>query len=172
MDEMRWFGALVRAIEGLAAVFLAIMTALTFVAVILRYVFNYVIPDAFDVARLLLGIGIFWGIAAANYRNEHIGMDLAWSLAGPRGRRRIDIFSSLVTLAAFFVFWWMLTFKVRDTFATGETTFDLHLPLWGFYGVAWVGITAGCLLLAVRVLRLLADRPDTRKEPQDALPLE
>ena len=123
-------------------------------------------------ARLLLGIGIFWGIAAANYRNEHIGMDLVWSMVGTRGRRWIDIFSGLVTLAAFFVFWWMLSFKVRDTYATGETTFDLHLPLWGFYAAAWVGITAGCLLLLVRVVRLLRDRPDTRKEPQEALPLE
>ncbi len=172
MSESRWFGPLLRGIEWLAALFLAIMTALTFVAVILRYIFNYVIPDSFDVARLLLGIGIFWGIAAANYRNEHIGMDLGWSLAGPRGRRRIDIFSSLVTLVAFFVFWWMFSFKVRDTFATGETTFDLHLPLWGFYAAAWVGITAGCLLLLVRVWRLLSDRPETRREPQDALPLE
>jgi len=30
--------------------------------------FNYSIPDSFDIGRLLLGILIFWGIAATSYR--------------------------------------------------------------------------------------------------------
>jgi len=168
----RGFGSLVTAIERLAAIFLAVMTALTFVAVVLRYAFNYVIPDAFDISRLLLGIAIFWGIAAANYRDEHIGMDLVWSLAGARGRRTIDIAAGLLTLAVFLVFGWMMTFKVYDTLRSGETTFDLHLPLWLFYAVAWLGIVAGALLLGIRIWRLIASAPGADDKGQSNLMLD
>jgi len=142
-------------LETFAALFLAAITTLTFVAVILRYIFSYVIPDSFDIARLILGVSIFWGIATANYRDEHIGMDLVWSMAGSRGKRFLDVVAGLITLAAFCVFAWMFTFKVQDTWHSGETTFDLHLPLWIFYALAWLGVAAGVLLLAVRVWRLI-----------------
>jgi len=145
------FQWLVMAIERVTALFLAAITALTFVAVFLRYLAGYVIPDSYDIARLLLGVAIFWGIAAANYRDEHIGMDLVWSLLGRRGRWAIDAVAGLVTLAVFGVFFWMFSFKVVDTFRSGETTFDLHLPLWAFYALAWLGVFAGAVLLAVRV---------------------
>ena len=45
--------------------------------------FNYAIPDSFDIGRLLLGILIFWGIAATSYRGTHITVDLVWANVGP-----------------------------------------------------------------------------------------
>jgi TRAP-type C4-dicarboxylate transport system permease small subunit len=143
-------------LENVAAGFLAAITVLTFVAVILRYIFSYVIPDSFDIARLLLGASIFWGIATANYRDEHIGMDLVWSLVSKRGKYIIDVIAGIVTLAVFGVFGWMFTFKFQDTLRSGETTFDLHVPLAFFYGLAWLGVAAGVVLLAIRVWRLIA----------------
>ncbi len=163
MKQALRFTVVVTAIEWIAALLLAVITVLTFVAVILRYIFSYAIPDSYDVARLLLGVAIFWGIAAANYRDEHIGMDLVWSLVGARGKRTLDIAAGLVTLVVFIVFTWMFTFKVGDTFRSGETTFDVHLPLWTFYGLAWLGLFAGALLLALRVWRLIA-HPETVPE--------
>ena len=53
------------AIETTAASFLAVVTLLTFVSVLLRYFFAWAIPDSYDFTRLLLGILIFWGIAVA-----------------------------------------------------------------------------------------------------------
>ena len=37
---------------------------------------------------MLLGILIFWGIAATSYRGTHITVDLVWSAAGPREQAR------------------------------------------------------------------------------------
>ncbi|HEX7952086.1 MAG TPA: TRAP transporter small permease [Burkholderiales bacterium] len=145
----------VTVIEAIAAVFLAFITALTFVAVILRYVFSYAVADSYDIARLMLGVSIFWGIAAANYRDEHIGMDLVWSMVGKRGKWIIDVCAGLVTLAVFVVFAWMFTLKLGDTFRSGETTFDLHLPLWGFYALAWLGLVSGVVLLSLRMWRMI-----------------
>ncbi len=78
---------LIGAMELFAAWLLAAITALTFTSVILRYAFNWSIPDSFDVGRNLLGIAIFWGIALAAYRGEHITVDLLWGALGPRARR-------------------------------------------------------------------------------------
>jgi TRAP-type C4-dicarboxylate transport system permease small subunit len=159
-------------LESVAASFLAAITALTFVAVILRYLFSYVIPDSFDIARLLLGAAIFWGIATANYRDEHIGMDLLWSMTGPRGKRLLDVAAGLTTLAAFCAFTWMFTFKLQDTWRNGETTFDLHLPLWWFYALAWLGLAAGVVLLVVRVWRLIAHPALAGEKGTDSLTME
>ena len=79
-------------IELAAAIFIGIVAIDIFVSVILRYAFSASIPDSYDFGRLLLGILIFWGIAATSYRGGHITVDLVWAAAGPRGKRLIDVF--------------------------------------------------------------------------------
>ena len=72
------------AIEWIAAGFVGIVAANIFISVLLRNFFNYSIPDSFDFGRMLLGILIFWGIAATSYRGTHITVDLVWANVGPR----------------------------------------------------------------------------------------
>ena len=72
-------------------------------------------PDSYDFGKLLLGILIFWGIAATSYRGTHITVDLVWAAAGPRGKRLIDIFATLVLLFVVSVQTAMLFDKVRLT---------------------------------------------------------
>ena len=69
---------------------------------LLRYFFGYSIPDAYDFGQLLLGILIFWGIAATSYRGTHITVDLLWANVGTCWQRVIDVFATLVLL---FVVW-------------------------------------------------------------------
>ena len=71
-------------IEWVAAIFVGIVAANIFIAVLLRNVFSVSIPDAYDFGRLMLGILIFWGIAATSYRGGHITVDLLWANVGPR----------------------------------------------------------------------------------------
>jgi Tripartite ATP-independent periplasmic transporters, DctQ component len=85
-------------IELVAAFFVGIVAADIFISVLLRYFFAIQIPDAYDFGRLLLGILIFWGIAATSYRGTHITVDLVWSNVGPRWQRVIDVFATLVLL--------------------------------------------------------------------------
>ena len=80
-------------IEWIAAGFVGIVAADIFCRVLLRNLFNYAIPDAFDFGRLLLGILIFWGIAATSYRGGHITVDLIWANVGPKYQRMIDVFA-------------------------------------------------------------------------------
>src|ERR1700740_2197563 len=85
-------------IEWIAAGFVGIVALDIFVSVLLRNTLNYAIPDSFDIGRMLLGILIFWGIAATSYRGTHITVDLVWSNVGPRYQRLIDVFATLVLL--------------------------------------------------------------------------
>ena len=81
-------------IEAIAAVFVGLVAADIFISVLLRRFFSVQIPDAYDFGSMLLGILIFWGIAATSYRGTHITVDLVWAQAGPRWKRAIDIFAT------------------------------------------------------------------------------
>ena len=145
----------VRLVEGAAGLFLAFIAALTFVSVLCRYVFHTVIPDGFDIGRLMLGVAVFWGIAGAACRNDHIRVDVLWAML-PRAYRRImDLFAMAATLAGLSVLALMSFRHVLSAQASNQTTFDLQLPLWPFYGVAWLGIALAVLLLFVRIFRPL-----------------
>jgi TRAP-type transport system small permease protein len=160
---------LLAAMELFAAWLLAAITALTFISVVLRYAFNWSIPDSFDAGRNLLGIAIFWGIALAAYRGEHITVDLLWSALGPRARRVMDAFAGIVTLLCVAVFAWAMADKVLSTYRDNVLTFDLHLPVWIFYAVAWAGLALCIPLLLARLWRQLM-RPEAGEPAQPAAP--
>jgi TRAP-type C4-dicarboxylate transport system permease small subunit len=152
-------------IEWIAAGFVGIVAANIFIAVLLRNLFSYAIPDSFDFGRLLLGILIFWGIAATSYRGGHITVDLVWANAGPRYQRMIDVFATLVLLFVVTVQTYTLFDKVRGTYYDHVLTFDLRLPVWPFFAVAWAGDVSAVLLIAVRTYRLVF-QPELMHDPK------
>src|SRR5207253_1932975 len=126
-------------IELVAAIFVGIVAADIFISVLLRNFFSVQIPDSYDFGRLLLGILIFWGIAATSYRGTHITVDLVYANVGPKLQRFIDVFATLVLLFVVSVQTWTLFDKVVSTRADNVLTFDLRLPTWPFFLVAWLG---------------------------------
>jgi TRAP-type C4-dicarboxylate transport system permease small subunit len=152
-------------IEWIAAGFVGIVAANIFVAVLLRNIFSYSIPDSFDIGRLMLGILIFWGIAATSYRGTHITVDLIWGNVGPKYQRMIDVFATLVLLFVVTVQTWTLFDKVRGTYQDNVTTFDMHMPTWPFFAAAWIGDVSAVLLIAIRTYRLIF-HPEEMHEPK------
>jgi len=152
-------------IEGIAALFVGLVALDIFLSVVLRR-FGVQIPDAYDFGRLLLGILIFWGIAATSYRGTHITVDLVWAQVGPRWQRAIDIFATLVLLFVVTVQTYTLFDKVTATYKDHVLTYDLGLPTWPFFAVAWIGDVSAVVLIAIRTFRLIA-RP---AEIHDAKP--
>jgi len=142
-------------IELVAAFFVGIVAADIFISVLLRYFFSVQIPDAYDFGRLLLGILIFWGIAATSYRGTHITVDLLYANVGPKLQRVIDVFATLVLLFVVAFQTSTLYDKVWTTRADNVLTFDLRLPTWPFFLVAWLGDVSAVLLIAVRTYRLI-----------------
>jgi TRAP-type C4-dicarboxylate transport system permease small subunit len=154
-------------IEWIAAGFVGIVALNIFIAVLLRNLFSYSIPDSFDIGRLLLGILIFWGIAATSYRGTHITVDLIWGNVGPKYQRLIDVFATLVLLLVVTVQTWTLFDKVRGTYNDNVTTFDMHMPTWPFFAVAWAGDVSAVLLIAIRTYRLIF-HPEEMHDPKIA----
>ena len=142
-------------IEWVAAGFVGIVAADVFISVLLRNIFGVAIPDSYDFGRLLLGILIFWGIAATSYRGTHITVDLVWANVGPKYQRMIDVFATLVLLFVVTVQTYTLFDKVVTTRTDNVLTFDLRLPTWPFFLVAWMGDVSAVLLIAIRTYRLI-----------------
>jgi TRAP-type C4-dicarboxylate transport system permease small subunit len=155
-----WMDRFIDTIEWLAAIFVGIVALDVFAIVMLRRFFNTAIPDSFDFGRLLLGILIFWGIAATSYRGTHITVDLVWAAASKRLKRVIDVFATLVLLFVVTVQTIMLADKVWITYSDHLVTFDLRIPTWPFALVAWLGDVSAVMLIMVRTYRLIF-RPDT-----------
>src|SRR5690349_691380 len=120
--------AFIDTIELIAAMFVGIVAADIFISVLLRAFFSVQIPASYDFGRLLLGILIFWGIAATSYRGTHITVDLVWANVGPKFQRFIDVFATLVLLFVVSVQTYTLLDKVTSTYADHVLTFDLRLP--------------------------------------------
>lgn len=143
------------AIEWCAATFVGIVALNIFLAVVLRKFFSTSIPDSYDIGKMLLGTLIFWGIAATSYRGSHITVDLVWSAASPKVKRWIDVFATLVLLFVVTVQTIMLFDKVRVTYVDHVLTYDLNIPTWPFFAVAWMGDVSAVLLIAIRTYRLV-----------------
>jgi len=142
-------------IELIAAAFVGIVAVNTFIAVLMRKFFGFTIPDYYDFGRLLLGILIFWGIAATSYRGAHITVDLLWANAAPKYQRFIDVFATLVLLFVVAVQTLTLFDKVLSTYRDNILTYDLQVPTWPFFAVAWAGDASAVLLIAIRTWRLI-----------------
>ena len=150
--------------ENIAALFLLAIALLTAGNVALRDLFSTQIPDWFDGSKQLQAIALFWGIAIATYRGGHICVDIVWEHLGERGRRWLDLFATLVTLAFLAPLAWMVWVKVGSTGT--QATNDLRLPLVWFYAVGAVGATVAALLGALRAIEL------ARGRSQDAVAVE
>jgi TRAP-type C4-dicarboxylate transport system permease small subunit len=152
-------------IEMIAAIFVGIVAADIFISVLLRKFFSTAIPDSHNFGQLLLGILIFWGIAATSYRGTHITVDLVWSSVSPRYQRAIDVFATLVLLFVVSVQTTMLFNKVAQTRIDNVLTYDLRLPVWPFYAVAWAGDVSAVILIAIRTWRLVFQPQSFSREP-------
>lgn len=144
----------VAAVEKIGGLFLLAVALLTFVMVILRKFFDTAIPDWFDFSRLLQGIAILWGIAAACYRGGHILVDLAWDFSSEKNKRRIDLFADVCMIVAMTVFAVFAIQAAIEMRGKNLLTSDLRLPQWGFYLVGAVGVAAAAFMTMVRLRNL------------------
>jgi TRAP-type C4-dicarboxylate transport system permease small subunit len=152
-------------IEWIAAFFVGIVALNTFTAVFMRKFFAVTIPDYYNFGQFMLGILIFWGIAATSYRGTHITVDLVWANATPKYQRWIDVFATLVLLFVVTVQTYTLFDKVVSTRAAHIVTMDLQVPIWPFFLVSWIGDVSAVLLIAIRTWRLIF-HPDQIHDPR------
>lgn len=155
---------LARVIESLAGALLGAVTVLIFVTALMRYAFAVAVPDGFDIARLLLGVTILWGLASASFRDSHIKVDFVWSALGRRTRFAMALFAESVVFGFIGVFAWMMLAAVQSAFDSDQVTFDLRLQVWPFYALAWLGVMGAALMVLARLILLLRSGRAPREE--------
>jgi TRAP-type C4-dicarboxylate transport system permease small subunit len=152
-------------VETIAGLLLAAITVLVFVSAIGRYAFAAPIPDAFDVARLMLGVAMLWGFASVGYRGAHIKVDLVAELLPARIRAWLDVVAQLVLLLFTVLLAWMLLRRVESAFASNESTFDLRLPVWPWLAAIWLGAVASVFTIVSRLVLVLLGTAPARGRP-------
>jgi TRAP-type C4-dicarboxylate transport system permease small subunit len=134
-----------RRVEGVlgvaAATILLAMMLLTFVDVVLRYLFNRPMAGAFEMTELLLLVLIFAGLPLVTYADEHALMDFIDRPLGPRGTRWLERAVQVLCTAVMFLLAWLVWLKADRIWAYRDAT-DVLRILYGPF-VYFMAITIG-----------------------------
>ncbi len=145
---MRWLEHIE---EGLIAFLLAAMTAVTFMQVVARYVFNHSFVWALELTGVMFGFLIFIGMAYGVRVGAHIGVDAFVKSLG-RGPARVVgiVAASLCLLYAGIVVagGWIY---VKKMYEVGILMQDLPVPQW----VPRAILPLGFALLGLRFAQVL-----------------
>jgi len=115
-----------------AAAILFCMMMLTFVDVVLRYVFNRPLRGAFEVTELMLLVLIFAGLPLVTHANEHVTMDLIDRFLGARARVLMKRLMEMVCAALMFLLTWLMWIKATRIAGYGDTTDVLRILVGPF----------------------------------------
>lgn len=123
----RWINRLE---EGLIAFLLTVMTLITFMQVVARYVFNYSFVWALELVTFLFGGLIFIGISYGVRVGSHIGVDALVKTLSPERARVVGAVAAslcLVYAGIVFVGGWVYVAKM---YQIGILAQDIPIPQW------------------------------------------
>ncbi len=115
-----------------ASAILFCMMTLTFVDVILRYVFSRPLRGGFEVTELLLLVLIFAGLPLVTHANEHVTMDLIDRFVGERARFWLGRLTEGLSALLMFGLTWFMWIKAMRVAAYGDTTDVLRIAVAPF----------------------------------------
>lgn len=132
----RMIASLDRGLEPLlgviAGVLLFCMMSITFVDVILRYLFNAPLRGSFEVTELMLVLLIFAALPLVSRREEHVVMDFLDRFLAPGIYRALRALEHVVSAAVMAGMGWLLWQKAGKLAAYGDTTSVLRIELAPF----------------------------------------
>ena len=152
----RWLDRICGAIETVIALALAVMVALVFGNVVLRYGFNSGITMSEEVSRWLFIWMTFLGAIVALREHGHLGVDMVVQKLPPVGKKICLAAGHLVML---FIVWLLLTGSV----AQARINWDVTAPVTGasmaivFVAAIFFSVCAAGLLL-LDLFKLLSGR--------------
>jgi C4-dicarboxylate transporter DctQ subunit len=141
--------ALDRAEELLTAVLLAAMTLLTFIQVVLRYVFDSGLVWALEATVYMFGWLVLLGISGVVRTDGHIAVDMVTKHLGPPLQKAVALvamglcllYTGLMLAAS-----WSLVTRLQ---AFGSSAHDVPLPRW----ILLLSLPIGFALLGLRLIQ-------------------
>lgn len=157
-------------VEWLMALALAIMVALVFSNVVLRYVFNSGIAAAEEVARLMFVWLIFLGSILALRRHAHLGVEMVQARLPVKVRRLCAVVSHLLMLYGLWLFLygsWTQTVIGMSTYST-----VLRYPTAFMASAGLVCAVSMILIVVLNLWRIVTRHPDAMVPGNTAPSLE
>lgn len=130
--EHRWERRADAALGIAASAILFCMMTLTFVDVVLRYVFSRPLRGGFEVTELMLLVLIFAGLPLVTHANEHVTMDLIDRWLSARVRALWTRVMEVVSALLMFGLTWFMWIKASRIAGYGDTTDVLRIAVGPF----------------------------------------
>jgi TRAP-type C4-dicarboxylate transport system permease small subunit len=147
-----------------AGVLLFCMMSVTFVDVVLRYIFNAPLRGSFEVTELMLVVLIFAALPLVSRREEHVVMDFLDRYIGPRLYRVLRALEHVVSAAVMSGLSWLLWQRASKLAAYGDTTSVLRIQLAPFaYAIALLIFVTALIHLGLVFARWQNPRGENRE---------
>ncbi len=132
-----------RWLAGASAFVLAMLAVITFVDVLLRYVFALPLTFSVEMTEQAMGLIVYLAIGLTTHERAHVSVDLVVGRLRGRLRAVLSLCVNLFGLAFFGVIVWRLALHAYSLFVVDVKTQILFWPIWP---VAFV-MTAGSVFL-------------------------
>lgn len=134
--------------EALIGFLLAAMTLLTFVQVVLRYVFNSGFTWALEATTYMFGWLVLLAISYGIKQGSHIGVDVVVKLLPVKGQRVVGIVAALLCIAYAVILLVGSYFYVDTMHTLGVEAEDLPIQRW----VLLLALPIGFVMLLWRLV--------------------
>ena len=148
---------LVAFVKHVALWILAIMMFLTFVDVLLRYVFNSPVPGGTELIEFMMGIVVTFSVAYTAHKRSHIGVDLVIARFSERTKKTIGCITSLLTLILFVLIFWQTVVLMLEEYHSKIISPVLYIPVYPFIATVALGFLILCFVLLAEFLSLLGE---------------
>ncbi|QBI21006.1 TRAP transporter small permease [Egibacter rhizosphaerae] len=126
-----------RGLHYIAASILLVLMLMIATNIVGRWGLGFGVPGTVELTQLAMTGLVFFGMAYAENRGDHVTIDLAY-LKMPRPvQRATDVFASLLTIVVLALVAWQLNVYRQGLVDTGRETNTLGIPL---HPVAWLAV--------------------------------
>ena len=144
--------------EVLVCVCLVVMTGLTFVNVIARYVFSASLSFSEEITTYLFVLLSLLGSAIAAKRGAHLGLTIITDRVGPKMGRVLGAVSMAFATAFSAIICYFGFFMALNQFNKGQLTAGTQLPEWIFGAFVPVGALFVTIRFGQNLVRLLTGK--------------
>jgi C4-dicarboxylate transporter, DctM subunit len=139
--------AFTNGVHRIGGIILAAMMFLTAADVLFRYVFNSAITGAVELNELMLVLVVFFSLAQAAVRKEHVRVELVVSKFPINTQNILNVVSDLVVFGLSFIITWQAVIFAMDRMKKHATTAVLLVPIPPFILLFAFSCALFCLII-------------------------
>lgn len=151
---------------AIAAASMALVTAIVFANVVVRYFTSASLAFTEEFAIFLVLTMTFFGASAAAARNHHIRITFVIDRLSPLWRRRVAFVIEWLSAITFVWLGWLSALQTYDTWQYEEVSPALAVPMWLY----WIWVPLLSFAIALRIIgRWRRDHRSSNKGEYDVV---